>query len=52
MNSFRHSTFAFHLALLLGLATAAVAQQKGGPTASVAAKMRESVERFVAALPE
>ena len=52
MSSFRLLTFAFPLALLLGLATAAVAQEKSGPTASVAAKMRESVERFVAALPE
>ena len=38
--------------LLMSLAVAAAAQDKGHPSASVAAKMRDSVERFVAALPE
>jgi hypothetical protein len=38
--------------LLLGLTATAFAQDNAHPTASVAAKMREAVERFVAALPE
>jgi Protein of unknown function (DUF3500) len=40
------------LILAMGLAGAAAAQDKGQPSAAVAAKMRASVERFVAALPE
>ena len=38
--------------LLMSLAVAAAAQDKEHPSASVAARMRDSVERFVAALPE
>ena len=38
--------------LLMSLAAAAAAQDKEHPSASVAARMRDSVERFVAALPE
>mgnify|MGYP001181018145 CR=1 FL=1 len=47
----RLSTFAFGL-LLMGLAAAATAQDKMHPSAPVAAKMRDAVERLVAALPE
>ena len=39
-------------ALLMGLAVAASAQDKIHPSASVAAKMRDSTERLFAALPE
>ena len=38
--------------LLLGLAVTGIAQDKAHPSASVAAKMRESAERLLAALPE
>lgn len=38
--------------LLMGLVAAAAAQDKLHPSAPIAAKMRVSVERFVAALPE
>ena len=38
--------------LAMGLAGAVAAQDKGYPSAAVAAQMRVSVERFVAALPE
>ena len=38
--------------LLMGLAAAAAAQDKGHPSAPAAAKMRAAAERLVAALPE
>ena len=38
--------------LMFGLASAAVAQEKAQPSASIAMTMREAAERFVGALPE
>ncbi len=38
--------------LLSGLAISAVAQDKASPTSNVAVKIRESAERFLAALPD
>src|SRR5690242_15369020 len=60
MSNFRLSTFAFRLAFLMGLAAIACAHEEGvrpaalAPEkgAAVAPKMRDAVERLLAALPE